>query len=245
MTPEFGSTCEDPVAWACRACGFIQLETGGRQISAQRMAAVRELSAPYISRPERTAAAAGAEQADAAATDPVRAAREVLSAFALMPPVNVEAAARLLGYPVEWVSRPRGERGGIARRQGGIALLVNREYAFRSEAEQRWVLAEELGHAVLGHLALVASDAPAEEAILQEPHRRRAEGAARSFAAELLMPAAEVRSRFTRMQQGANRPVGERERAEALRRSISDLARDFQVSPAAMRVRVEALGLLH
>lgn len=248
MTPEFGSTCEDPIAWSCRACGFIQLETGGRPLSGEQMAAVRELTAAYAPRQARGPAAAGeADRPDAggAPAAAIRAAREVLAAFALIPPVDVEAAARLLGYPVEWVSRPRGERGGIARRNGEVALLVNREYAFRSEAERRWVLAEELGHAVLGHLALVASDAPGDPTALREPDRRRVEEAARAFAAELLMPAAEVRTRFTRLQQGADRPAGARERDEAVRRAVAELARSFEVSPSAMRVRLEELGLLH
>ncbi len=245
MTPEFGSTCEDPIAWSCRACGFIQLETGGRPLSSEQMAAVRELTAASAPRQVREPAAAGDERGGAAASEAVRAAREVLAAFSLAPPVDVEGAARLLGYPVEWVSRPRGERGGIARRSGEVALLVNREYTFRSEAERRWVLAEELGHAVLGHLALVASDAPVGGSLLREPDRPRAEEAARAFAAELLMPAAEVRTRFARLQQGIDRPSGARERAEALRRAVADLARSFEVSPSAMRVRLEELGLLH
>lgn len=245
MTPEFGSTCEDPIAWACRACGFIQLDTGGRPLNSEQMAAVRELTAAYTPRQDRKRAVAGEARADAAPSDAVREAREILAAFSLSPPVDVEAAARLLGYPVEWVSRPRGERGGISRRGGGLTLLVNREYAFRSETERRWVLAEELGHAVLGHLALVASDAPAEESVLREPDRRRAEDAARAFAAELLMPAAEVRTRFVRFQEGAYRPSGARERAEALRQVVAELAQDFEVSQAAMRIRLEELGLLH
>src|SRR3970040_1150069 len=44
MTPEFGSPCEDPIAWACRACGFLQLETGGRPLRGEQVAAVRELA---------------------------------------------------------------------------------------------------------------------------------------------------------------------------------------------------------
>jgi Zn-dependent peptidase ImmA (M78 family) len=126
-----------------------------------------------------------------------------------------------------------------------VALLVNQEYAFRSEAERRWVVAEELGHAVLGHLALVASEPPSTAWPLREPDRTASENAARAFAAELLMPAAEMRTRFTRMQQGVDRPAGGRERAESLRRVVTELARDFEVSPAAMRVRLEELGLLH
>lgn len=245
LSPEFGSTCEDPIAWSCRACGFVQLETGGRPLSSEQMIAVRELTAAYVPRQPRGVAAGASAGEMAAPPHGVRAAREVLDAFSLTPPVDVEAAARLLGYPVEWVSRPRGERGGIARRGGEVALLVNRDYAFRSEAERRWVVAEELGHAVLGHSALAASDDPAREARLREPDRRREEEAARAFAAEVLMPAAEVRTRFARHQQEAVRPAGERERADALRRAVMDLARTFDVSPSAMRVRLEALGLVH
>lgn len=239
MIPEFGSTCQDPLAWSCRACGFLQLETGGRPLSSEQMAAVREITATYS---PRGGVAVARRTADPEA---VRAAREVLSTFSLTPPIDVEAAARLLGYPVEWVSRPRGQRGGIARHGGEVALLVNRDYAFRSEMERRWVVAEELGHAVLGHLALVASEEPSTERPLREPDRTASENAARAFAAELLMPAAEVRTRFMRTQQGIDRPTGERERAESLRRVVAGLARDFEVSPAAMRIRLEELGLLH
>ncbi|MBI3974827.1 MAG: ImmA/IrrE family metallo-endopeptidase [Armatimonadetes bacterium] len=234
MTPEFGSTCEDPIAWFCRACGFLQLETGGRAVSGDQLAAVRELAPAFAARPARGAAPAA-----------TRAAREVLAAFALSPPVDVEAAARLLGYPVEWVSRPVGERGGIARRGGDVTLLVNRDYAFRSEAERRWVVAEELGHALLGHSALAASDVSAGDPRLREPDRRHEESTARAFAAELLMPGAEVRTRFARLQREANWPAGVRDRAEELRRAVAELARDFEVSQAAMRIRLEELGLLH
>lgn len=242
MTPEFGSTCEDPIAWSCRACGFLQLETGGRAVSGDQLAAVRELAPAFAARPARGAAGPGGLGAAPAA---MRAARDVLAAFALSPPVDVEAAARLLGYPVEWVSRPVGERGGIARRGGDVALLVNRDYAFRSEAERRWVVAEELGHALLGHSALAASDRPAGDPRLREAGRRHEESTARAFAAELLMPAAEVRTRFARLQRGADWPAGARDRAEELRRAVAELARDFEVSQAAMRIRLEELGLLH
>ncbi|MGH2452410.1 MAG: ImmA/IrrE family metallo-endopeptidase [bacterium] len=247
MIPEFGSTCEDPIAWSCRACGFIQLETGGRSLSSEQMTAVRELTAAYAPRPARGVAVGDTRGPGArgAAPEAIRAARDILAAFSLTPPVDVEAAARLLGYPVEWVSRPRRERGGIARRNREVTLLVNREYAFRSEAERRWVLAEELGHAVLGHLALVASDAPGDPSPLREPDRRRAEDAARAFAAELLMPAAEVRTRFISLQQGTDRPAGAWERDKTVRRMVADLAGDFEVSQAAMRIRLEELGLLH
>src|SRR3989304_2200713 len=118
MTPEFGSSCEDPIAWACRACGFLQLGTGGRPLRGEQVAAGRELAPP-----------AGAA--------------------------------------------PPGGRGGTPRQADRDPLLLNRDYPFRSTAEWRWVLAEELAHAVLGHTALAASDAPGGAPALREPERRR------------------------------------------------------------------------
>ncbi len=232
MIPEFGSPCEDPVAWACRACGFFQLETGGRPLSGEQLAAVRQLPGKP---------AAGREPPAPAG---VRAAREILATFGLTPPVDVERVAALLGYPVEWVHRPASERGGIARRGGRDTLVLNRAYPFRSAAERRWVVAEELGHAVLGHTALAASTAAEGPGGLREPQRTQEERAGKAFAAELLMPAAEVRAEFRRLQPRLHRAAGRRQRAELLGEIVADLARTFQVSPAAMRRRLEDLGLL-
>lgn len=230
MTPEFGSPCEDPIAWACRACGFLQLETGSRLLAAEQVAAVRE-------------AAAALRQAGKAPSPAVRAARDLLAAFSLSPPVDVERAAGLLGYPIEWVRRAPHERGGIARRPGGDTLLVNRDYPFRTAAEWRWVVAEELGHAVLGHTALAASESAADRPRLIEPERRREERDARAFAAELLMPAADVRAAFRR-QQARLRPAAPQERDNLIREIIADLGGEFQVSHSAMRIRLEELDLL-
>jgi hypothetical protein len=236
MTPEFGSPCEDPIAWACPACGFLQLETGGRALTGEQAAEVRDLA-----RPSSRGPASGEREVPAA----VRAARDVRAAFGLSTPVDVERVATLLGYPLEWVSRPPHERGGIARQRGREALLLNRDYPFRSMVEQRWVVAEELAHAVLGHSALAASEAPGAPPTLREPDHRRQERAARAFAAELLMPAPEVRTEFARAQPLPRRALGGREREDLLRQVVADLARTFQVSQTAMRIRLEELDLLH
>jgi len=231
MIPEFGSPCEDPIAWSCRACGFLQLETGTRPMTDEQLAALRGMPAVRPAPPGPAATA-------------VRAARELLAAFDLSPPVDVERAAAFLGYPIEWVRRAPYERGGIARRPGGNALVVNREYPFRTAAEWRWVVAEELGHALLGHSALAASEEPADRPRLREPARRREEREAKRFAAELLMPAADVRAAFRRVQ-GRLRPAVPRERDHLVREIIADLAHEFQVSHSAMRTRLDELDLLH
>src|SRR3989304_4990785 len=59
MTPEFGSPCEDPIAWACRACGFLQLETGVAAGDAPGGAPARR--EPERRREERAAKAFAAE----------------------------------------------------------------------------------------------------------------------------------------------------------------------------------------
>lgn len=233
--PEFGSPCEDPIAWTCRACGSLQLETGGRPLSGEQVETVQALGGATRAQPARES------QIPAA----VRAAREVQATFGLTPPVDIERVAALLGYPMEWVTRPAHERGGIARHGGQETLLLNRDYPFRSAVEWRWVAAEELGHAVLGHSALAASEAPGRLPTLREPEWRQQERAARAFAAELLMPAAEVRSEFTRAEPLLRRALGQREREDLLRQVVADLARTFQVSQTAMRIRLEGLDLLH
>lgn len=236
MIPEFASPCEDPLAWTCPACATFQLETGGRPLRPEQAAMVRELG----SRGTRPAALAGSPGEPV-----VRIAREILSTYELSVPVDVARAAALLGYPVEWVARPSTDRGGIGRDAGAARLLLNRNYAFRSDAERRWVIAEELAHAVLGHTALAAADAPAQGRTLRSAERAREERDARRFAAELLMPESAVRTAFGKVEPRLRRALGGREREDVFRRLLADLARRFQVSPAAMRIRLEQLTLLH
>ena len=114
----------------------------------------------------------------------------MLEAFGADTPVDVEALAERLGYPVRWRILRRDQRGGLEGDPDNRVLVLNREYPFRGEGERRWAIAEELGHAVLGHTALVASDEPGGAVVVSEPTRVAQERDAKSFAAELLMPAA-------------------------------------------------------
>jgi Zn-dependent peptidase ImmA (M78 family) len=158
--------------------------------------------------------------------------------------VDVEALAERLGYPVRWRILGRDQRGGIEGDPDNRVLVLNREYPFRSDGERRWAVAEELAHAVLGHTALVASDEPGGTAAISEPARVAQERDAKSFAAELLMPAAAVRRGFEREQNLILRALSVEERAQAIRTVIGDLAREFRVSQHAMRLRLTELELL-
>ncbi|MFL5900134.1 MAG: ImmA/IrrE family metallo-endopeptidase [Solirubrobacterales bacterium] len=100
-------------------------------------------------------------------------------------------------------------------------ILVNRDG--NTAGRIRWSLMHEAKHAVDHPLAkIIYRDRPAASAYLQ------AERAADAFAAALLMPKAWVKRAF----------YGEGIRDERI------LARRFGVSVAAMRVRIDELGLL-
>lgn len=236
MSPRFASECESPIAWACPECGLFQLESGGRPFTPEEEAA---LASHGLTR-ETARTRRRPYHREGAAVQ----AREVLEAFGAETPVDVEGLAERLGYPVRWRILPRQQRGGIEGEIDHRVLVLNREYPFRSDVERRWAVAEELAHAVLGHTALVASDAPGRTAIVSEPERVRHEREAKSFAAELLMPAAAVRRAFEREQNVILRALGGGERAQAVRSVVADLAREFRVSQQAIRLRLAELDLL-
>lgn len=236
MAPKFASECEPPIAWACLECGLLQLETGGRAFSAEEAAAVRTWM-PLASPQEGSRHVPRAAPAAASA-------REILESFGPEIPIDVEAVAERLGFPVRWRVLPPEYRGGVEGDADARVLVLNREYPFGSEAERRWTVAEELGHAILEHGTLVASEEPGRPARMLETGRQAKETEAKAFAAELLMPAAAVRGMFHREQSLILRALGSEERSHAIRTVIADLAREFRVSQHAMRIRLGDLGLL-
>lgn len=235
MAPRFGSECEPPIAWSCPECGLFQLESGGRSFSPEEEAAIASLG-PAGPTPRRQLAARRPKAASQA--------RELLETFRPDVPVDVEGLAEQLGYPVRWRALPREQRGGVEGDPDRRLLVLNRNYPFHSDVERRWAVAEELGHAVLGHTALVASDQPGRPLAMLEPARAVQEREARAFAAELLMPASSVRRGFEREQSIVLRALGADERAQAVHTVIADLAREFRVSQQAMRLRLTELELL-
>ena len=235
MSPRFASECEPPIAWVCPECGLFQLESGGRPFTAEEEAALASqgfTSPRSVARPPHRRERAAVQ------------AREVLEAFGADTPVDVEALAERVGYPVRWRILRRDQRGGIEGDPEHRVLVLNRDYPFRSDGERRWAVTEELAHAVLGHTALVASDEPERTLAMSEPARIAEERDAKSFAAELLMPAGAVRRAFEREQNIILRALGAEERTQAIRAVIGDLAREFRVSQQAMRLRLAELELL-
>jgi Zn-dependent peptidase ImmA (M78 family) len=234
LEPFFDSTCEAPVAWLCQACASVMLEEDIRSLS---QSARRELGALQAFMAAGTAdGRTGLGRAHAKARAILEGARTL--------PVDIERIAEEYGYPVRERSLPAGERGTIAREGDHTVIVIDRERARRSEAERRWVIAEELGHAVLEHSTLVASSVPGRGLGIAEPRRRAEEREAKRFAAEVLMPEEKVRGRFAELAPRIYQALGLRQRQSETDEVVAALARMFAVSPLAMRVRLEELHLI-
>ena len=163
-------------------------------------------------------------------------ARALLTLTRQKPPVDLDAIIERAGVPVVERALEEGVRATIGDVAGQRAIILNRNHQIRSAGERRWILAEELGHVLLGH-QLVNSDAPGTRVVgLREWRRVRHEREARAFAAELLMPFGEVSSRWF----SSLRARPEQDTAERARR----LASEFGVTAAAMRVRLEQMRIL-
>ncbi len=190
---------------------------------------------------------AGNERQDARGSG-TRLARErataLLSLHGQHPPVDVEAIVEKAGIPIVDRRLPEGIRATIGDIAGRRAIILNRQWSFSSEAERRWVLAEELGHILLDH-RLVASTAPGEPRMgLLEWQRDLYERDAKVFAAELLMPLARVRGRWFEASTELRSVLGGRPRKEGADQLVRKLAREFGVTPTAMRIRLQRLKLL-
>ena len=142
-------------------------------------------------------------------------------------PVDVARLIKAIG--VEYAEQPMaaGESGKIQRVGANYRVVVN---STEGPQRRRFTAAHELAHYLLhrdlvgerGHLDRLFSTGSSGDGDFINPMH---EVQANRFAAELLMPTDAVRARA------------------ALTDDPADLARQFGVSPAAMRVRMESLGL--
>ena len=235
LEPFFDSTCEPPVAWLCQGCGVIALEEDLRSLSPAARQELAELQAFMSSTASR--------QRRRELGRPETRARRILETIRTFP-VDIERVAAEHGYPVRERTLPGGTRGTIARDGDHTVIVINRDRVGRFPAERRWVIAEELGHAILEHSTLVASAAPDRAPAVPEPRRREEEREAKRFAAEILMPEERVRGRFTELAPRIHRALGLRQRQSETDEVVSTLARMFAVSPLAMRIRLEELSLI-
>jgi hypothetical protein len=233
LEPFFDSPCEDPVAWVCQDCRSVQVDVPRLDLSPQ---ARRELAAIEAfleaSGPEAPQVGRARERA-----------RAILEGIREIP-VDIERIAAQLGYPVVDRALSAGERGTIGRDGAHTVIVLNRDRLGHAEAERRWVIAEELGHAILEHSTLVASSVSGAAPAIAEPRRRVEEREAKAFAAAVLMPEDKVRARFAELAPRIYRALGLRQRQTETDEVVAALARMFGVSPSAMRVRLEEFALL-
>ena len=239
--PFFDSPCDYPVAWLCPACRTVEMEVPRSSLSPE---ARRELAGLEAFMRAGAAAPAAVPTAGAPAAGPADA-RDRARALARTRelPVDVRKIAEELGYPVVERALPPGQRGTIGR--DGARVLISISSRGHTDAELRWIIAEELGHAALGHTALVASSAPGAAPAIAEPRRREEEREARAFAAEILMPEEKVRTRFAELAPRIDQSLGMRQRETETDDVVQLLARMFGVTPTALRRRLGELKLLH
>lgn len=145
-------------------------------------------------------------------------------------PVRVEAIAKHLGITVQVVPLDDHLSGMSFVKDGHSVIVVN---ASHHPNRQRFTLAHELGHHVL-HKDYLSENVHVDTAVLARNDRSSAgidskEVQANTFAAELLMPQAQLR-RLGRVD--VNDDV-----------KLAELAKKFKVSSTAMAIRLENLQL--
>lgn len=151
---------------------------------------------------------------------------DILSDYTATYPVDVEGAANAIGVHVLYDALPTGISGKIQRDERGRYYVVANK--LEPAVRQRFTIAHELGHYIY-HRALIGdgvADSPAyrapDESIYDTtPLERIHEKQANRFAANLLMPLPLIK------QAERDNPGIE----------VSDLAKLFNVSEDAMRIR--------
>lgn len=157
---------------------------------------------------------------------PFAAARRLLEETGYTKPaIPVEKVAEAVGIVVHPWDFIDDVSAVLVRSSRFTAIAVNQTHP---ETRQRFSIAHELGHAVLGHVENLYIEFVAP-ALLQEqsPQRIDHEREANWFAADLLMPAESVREDYKRFKG-----------------DVSHLAAQYRVSEQAMWVRLQALHLV-
>lgn len=157
---------------------------------------------------------------------------EVYRRLGLTIPVDVRAVARQLGAKVLAEPATKEVSGALVLQKGVPVIITNRSHSL---TRQRFTLAHELAHLLL-HVSRNMTVAHTTREVLFRDTRAsqgvdRREIQANAFAAGLLMPQDEVRMRV----RTALGPFDEER--------IAELAEEFDVSTAAMVVRLKDLRL--
>ncbi|BAE52557.1 ImmA/IrrE family metallo-endopeptidase [Paramagnetospirillum magneticum] len=153
-----------------------------------------------------------------------RSAIEIVSDFMSSAPVDLDAMARALGLDVTLDAEiPPDVSGKIERVAGGrFRVSINQKHHAN---RRRFTLAHEIAHYVL-HRDLIGTGVTDNAMYRSANLSDEQEVQANRFAAGLLMPADVVRRKWS----------------EGIR-SDAEMAKEFRVSPAAARIRIDELRL--
>jgi len=138
------------------------------------------------------------------------------------PPINIEDIAIFFGIKViSYDGFPENFSGTIVNQGNFTVIGVNPK---NSKNRQRFTIAHELGHFILGHRI----EDTLKEELLNRPidHEREADG----FAAELLMPKDFLKKDFEEKN---------------IELTIASLAKKYEVSEQAMSIRLLNTGLIN
>lgn len=149
----------------------------------------------------------------------VRAQREI--------PVRIGSLARDLGAIVRVANLGSGVSGQVSRENDQYTIRVHRHEA---KERQRFTVAHELSHLLLHrHIIDASEDGIKDNVLYRSGKPERIEYEANSLAAELVMPADRVRERLVVLGGEVNDRV------------IEELASEFEVSRAAMEIRLSTI----
>lgn len=165
---------------------------------------------------------------------PIQAAQKLLADHGVTEaPINVQELAGQAGAIVSYEAFKEDLSGVLVKEKTRVVIGVN---SFHAMTRQRFTIAHELGHLMLGHKGEVFVD--------QTVMRRDAKSStaadpleieANQFAAELLMPASLVLEAVRRRQ-------AKRSDLSSIL-LVDELAEEFQVSSQAMEYRLTNLGM--
>jgi hypothetical protein len=142
-------------------------------------------------------------------------------------PVNVEDIAKRLGMEVGSISPEDNDLSGLAEITSGGKRIIRRA-THESFNRQRFTLAHEIGHHMLGHVTKEHKQCRDNFNNFSSEVHSSLEQQANNFAAQLLMP--EEALRIMIFRKGVT--------------DINELSNSFNVSGAAMYYRLKNLGLL-
>lgn len=138
-------------------------------------------------------------------------------------PVDVRRIARRLGIEVQDVELSPHISGKLVRKDGGFKILVN---AAHSNNRRRFTIAHEIAHFVL-HSELFEHEIVDNEMYRSEQVSNAYETQANNYAAELLMPKNLIYRRALELRA-----------SHKDNQILEIMAREFQVSRDAMRIRL-------